>query len=396
MHSLFIVIFLLTVPVFSTPVVITEVLTTSAKRTRDQNNAWVELTNVGDTPIVAEHIEMTIVSKGKTTTFANNIVPPLSFDKAVVIAQNKTLGLKQCIKNVPVVVVPDFSLPHHGELTVCATLNHAITSCLALPKKIAHQDGVAIFREPHDTNDSPLLAPEPCHLVDQIFATPGLPARACTSAPLREQIFDSCNKTAVVPITLSEFLATSESLITSHYAFTYDASQLHVAFLNDEQQPLVISTCAAPQTSKIICHIINRDVASARNQTSLAWQGERNEQLHFLLRDFLGATHRLIPPLHLSTMPLANISWAPTLKTSWNKNALTIEFTLENDERPLNVTVASISGTVLYQAAFVSKKPSPVVVKFNDDDPPVLLTFAGIRGRGQLYLSPSSGTDRGG
>ncbi len=377
--------------VTATSFVISEIFSNSAGRGSDRGKEWFELAQTTKSSITINQIRLVIVADNQRI-FSETIAltSPIQFEEFVVVAQDAQLGFDQCLRNLPVVEVPGFTLPNSGSLEICVALNDDAAVCAAIGKKVARPDGVALFRDPDDHDDAPFFAPEPCFLTTATFATPGMPARACAfGESLTDQVFRACGDHQDVEE--HQFVATSEELNLDHIDTTSDRSRVHFSVVdNPEHQPLVATLCKEPFVIDERC-VIEQQMAFDSSKTSLInWRMTKNYTSHLILREFHGAQKTIKRPHVIAdTQP-----WRPAVTWSQDRDALIVNLSTTAHDVPLTIWLITDNGSIVHEAAFVAPHERYTIsVPLNAMA--TALRYAAARGHGEMAISQPLAEDSG-
>ncbi len=134
---------------------------------------WLELTFFESVEI---H-KISVFVDGKE--WFKNLERPRRVGGFLILANSPEFLQPMCIKDDLAVIFGDFALPGRGDFSVCVALNDSPKSCMVIKNALKIPHGISVYRE----NPTGILLFEPCHLGQNIFATPGLVGRSCLEEP---------------------------------------------------------------------------------------------------------------------------------------------------------------------------------------------------------------------
>lgn len=372
---------------------ISEIFANAPGHKSDRGKQWIEVLNQGE-PILITHLTLTIHS-GKTQEllFSENLSlsKSLFFNDYLVIAQNKTLGLSHCLKNEsPILTMATFKIDDDEDPRICVTLNHDLQTCAGLSKKNKISDGVSLFRNSDDLNDTPLWRYEPCHLIDGVFASPGLPPIFCRDEKINiDAKLIPCKQTTS---SLSQPIENSQNFFTRRNGEF--GNQAHKVELTPNQLSFHLGThrsnlltvaniCVAPINSEKICHIIDDiNLQPAISRYQLALDTSDNDGKQYFLR--IKTIDPAIKSIAVSQVKLASIDkkplWRPDFSFIMQTNNLVVKIKLHEEDVPLNFIIKDINDVAIYQKAFLSPGDKQFSISKNIFRKQFYLIFSGASG----------------
>ncbi len=349
------------------PVLISEIFAHAPGRKSDQGRQWIEVTNQG-APISITHLNLTIHS-GKTKELILSrdlsLAKPFTFSNYLVIAQSKNLGLSRCRKDdQSILAIENFRIDPGEYPRICVTINNDVQTCVTLGKKTKISDGVSLFRDADDLHDLPLWRHEPCHLMDSVFASPGLPPIFCQQEKINiDALFIPCDQKS---FSFSQPIENKINLITRRNSeFNYQAQQVlltndKLAFSITGSHPnslTMANICRAPVNSEKICHIIDEIIL---RPTEFRYQfivkdKSNDGQKYFLQIASIDQEHQKIDTAKVEIASINDYSkWRPDFSTISQRDDLVVTLRLHEDDLPLNFMIKDDNHTAIYQRAFLS------------------------------------------
>ncbi len=372
-------------------VVIAEIFSNDKGSGSDRGKEWLELLNISEAPIQVSHLHLAVTHNKKTTaSIEQAIKPAVNFRETLLIAQQKTLGLDRCLAS-PAIVVPDFSLPNSGELTICIELNHDLGNCATIDKKQKRPDGISLFREAADQNLTPLFLPEPCHLADGIFATPGIASRACAvHSNMADHVFTSCKNGQPAAPRIKTFFSESKQLDPSTIMLQMrdDVYQLSL-HNNADPLPYLVTTCRSPTDDSYFCHTIEQHTLITGGAPVIARLSPVGslERIFLRIRDMYGAVMEINLPAAQEPPPSTTAHGANiNVREEWHQHNLSLIVTIALEELPINLSVIDQAGHVLKQSAALFSREVQLNVVIDEQHAPKLLRYSGIKNSGEIPL----------
>jgi hypothetical protein len=377
-------------------IIISEIFGNSAGKGRDQGKEWIELANLSPDVILVKSLIVEIEnSEDKDFRFTKSIsLPePLPFSDYLLIAQEKDLGLTRCMKDeIAVLVVPEFSIKNEGAQKICIAINDHSKSCTKITKKTKMTDGVSLFRELSDISEVPLWRNEPCHLMDNVFASPGLPARFCVENQNVEELFQKCEQenevvyeTVVnkveIPIDQSSKISLKDLEITND-----GEKNIRLSMRDERKDDLwLVGLCAAPRDTKKICHMLfdHQNISSKRviNYALNVWHKNMGEDLFVMLSNMRFAQSKFnLNTIKLEKSDTAKTSWNPQFLMHTKNGNLEIRLSLTVEELPLNLSLLTDTNQIIAQWSFLIEGEKACDIPINQKQTPAFLKFAGRQG----------------
>lgn len=409
---------------------ISEIYANSPGRTSDDGKEWFELANSGEA-ITISHLLVSIFD----STTANDTTPVLEarrsfspgihFYERLVIAQEKNLGLNYCLKNdLPVVVMPDVKFKNTGGIKLCVTINNETKRCASIARTTARPDGVSLFNEDSDVATAIFFRTETCHLIDNIFATPGTHAQSCfrstattkkilMECPIENDTTDSLpTPSSLLPIELLPSLATIHSVdwninlqqqliselifadSVDGEIFSRDVTNTNEHESSDETlaEPWLVRLCSSAEANQTICHQ-HDTVKTARSRERLTFNlGESCSPIidrhhYFLARKLDGASARIeisSSPNLLHTKAVLPMPPPITIDKFADKSLVLNFSLLKKNELPINISLKNSNGIMLHQFAIINERVITVMIDMTD--PPTILAYAHPTGSGTITL----------
>lgn len=383
--------------VWCIPFTISEIFLNSAGPGRDYGKEWIELSKLVQEKIFISRLRLEIYQKNEEPVFSEavDLSPSVEFRNQLLIAQNKNLGLSECLKNdIAVVVLTKFNLPNNGDYRFCVTINDQQKACATLSKKIKPIDGVSLFRELTDEAESPWWKAEPCHLIDDVFATPGLNARACQqSPPLKDAIFEPCvdpHQPRGPPVV--ERLSVdnrSLNLASLQWSLHEDGIfTLSFTTTEDMAEPWLLSPCRASEKSERTCDVEGFSIVVATgtpNRIDLRSLAQPvNGRRFFRLRNLYGREGEIDEPEKMLYPQAVVGTRRPDIKVFPKSDSISIATNLLERDLPLNVQILARGGEIIGQRAFVSAGLKNIELNVDPRRPPVALRYFGAPGSDEI------------
>lgn len=330
---------------FSQTYFVSEVFANALGAKANLKSQWLELKN-REQAIKLHEIKLEIFEDKASPLTVHKFLKDISFEDYLLIAHHENLGLTHCLnKQLKIIVMPELNLSKKQK--ICVTLNQDKPACITLGGQI-FLDGVSLFRYYEKDHIGALWQNEPCQLLDGIFATPGLPDRACAHDPgFATKITVDCflNKPDAYTLNYASFhdLQGHKPEITTK-TFDPKTRKFSVNLKDaDKHDRWRSSLCVAPQNSHLLCHELEplKDLSPALSK----WPTLMGEDLSLETRDIVGLSDSILlaskkpqekhPPISLKLEAL-----------SAHKRVLKISL---SQEIPLNYRLLNKSGDILSQ-----------------------------------------------
>ena len=345
--------------------VISEIFGGFTDRKLAASHHWIELANLTAGEIKVSSIVLEIFDVvSETAVFSQSIAPnvPAQFADYLVIAQSKSLGLTTCLKdNLTIIAMPTLKVDEVAGKKFCVTINDNEKSCATVSGKIKMTKGTSIFRELKDGNDTPLWRYEPCHLIDETFASPGKEARFCTKM-MSELFFKRCDNVKELKISKWQPGA-SLSLV-----FDYEIR--------------IASLCASHQSNRI-CHMVDSEKPVYDREPpvfSLAsWRPAMGNIFYVRDEDLFG--NGVIKTISQIAPNTVNNIVALIFNVNTANKSVEITLDLKDEDVPINVSIEDSCGqNIIFTKSFVEPGQKSLQLIHKPPCPQVSINLIGVTG----------------
>jgi hypothetical protein len=232
----------------------------NTSKSKELQGQWIELHNVSLRKIKINHalVEVFDAHNTRHSQAEIDLIEPVFLEDRLLLAQKHDLGLGHCLeKHLNILVLPGINMAPNKAQKICITLNHELKDCALLSAKQKSAVGISLYRN----GTIPLWLHEPCELLPNIFATPGLSEQAC----LYDENFASdilCSNTASnhykVQIKILE-----KSKAERPKLMTRQEGPLSFISVSDADPADLwrLDQCVAPLNSRLICRETNPPVS---------------------------------------------------------------------------------------------------------------------------------------
>lgn len=379
----------------SEPFIISEIFANATGKISNKDKAWIELYNISQVPIIIESLQLQIYDHSSLEIFNKEIFlkSPIKFDNFVIIAQKNNLSLSHCLKpQILTVLIPGFAIKNNMEQKVCVVINGHQTACTVIAKKTRFLDGVSIFRDVANVKQVAVWLNEPCHLIDNIFATPGLLPKYCVKQPdFKHEILQNCHESSetnnVLITSLSHGDHHAPTLLVKGLDLRDNSLHLHVDYRDIDGHDLgTLNLCKAPSSSSKICHKLSNDFwLRPGHSYQFSWpyfNFTNNEKLFIKIRDLYGITAVNELTNNLYKTDAADEPFKITIENTTGGQRLNLAVKL--DDIPVNLSALNRQGQVIKQMAFI--EPGQKSFSIIKPDEVVAIKYVGKSGVRKISL----------
>lgn len=378
MNQVFLVMVLFSTRVLSDPILISEIYGNGVGPGMDRGREWIEIANITGKPISIDELSFELFDYRSLEVFKENVHlnKPIAFNDRLLIAQRPDLGLDRDLHDdIPLVVINGFNIKNLGEQRLCVTINNWLSTCSSISKRVKILDGVSLFRDPDDMNEFPLWRPEPCHLQDKIFATPGLAARACVETPeMDKRIFMAGSRVEMVFTSsvdiISDQTAPIPQVLKAEWSHVSpDHIKVSMVFEDSAMKgSYLLTLCHAAGDGFLLCqslgtrpmvilsHAISVDFPSVLRMTSSRF---------FVRIEGMDGTRTIVwlknkeERFFAQKARDAHVRWKPNMDDGKSKVLL---LDVSSEEVPLNVSIIDRNHNVWWQRSFIHAKSHPITL----------------------------------
>lgn len=390
MHNIFFISLITSKFLLAADFYISEIYRT--KRQADKHSSWIELANISNHQISVTNIKLEIFNKHDDLIYQFKKNLKIDFDDYVILSDSKKITDKSCLKSsVSFIKTDGLVVRNKSDQKICVTINNDIKECTELTRHDEFFDGISLGPIYSKNNTTPVYVSEICHIGNQIFATPGAPARACfNDDEFYKDIIEDCNTLRPSLYRSSEIKPIENMppklLLTPPHNVKLKAS-------GDNYDIYKFSFCQAALASKLICHEFSppkslvKDIVYAVDINSMH---DRDMSVFYQVRDLFGLTSTV----DAQTQALAKEHKVDKLSDiKLNKTmihaGLSLELSLKEENLPVNYLVKDAHGIIL-AGAFSNAGEHKIVIEQYDSLHQYVLELQNRHQRHSFLISSNS------
>ena len=376
MNLRLLVMVLFSIRVLPDPILISEIYGNAVGPGMDRGREWIEIANTTGEPIYIDELSFELFDNQSLEVFKENIHPrrAISFNGRLLIAQHPDLGLDRDLHDdIPLVVIQGFNIRNRKEQRLCVTINKQFNTCSSISKRVKILDGVSLFRDLDDLNEFPLWRPEPCHLKDRVFATPGLAARACVEGPeIKNRVFRAGSRAEMVFTSNLDSISDQTTPIPEVLKAEWShASQGHIrvsiVFIDSDMKgSYLLTLCRAAGDGFLLCQSLGtRPMVILSNAISVDFPSvlRMTSSRYFVRIEGIDGTRTTIwlkngeERIFAEKARNAHVRWEPNMDDGKSEILL---LDVSSEEVPLNVSIIDRNHNVWWQRSFIHAKSHPI------------------------------------
>lgn len=357
------------ISIFAESFYISELFANKGGRHNQSLNFFMELHNISQHRILVSRVLLEISSGKEENIIREEITlkKALPFDDRLVLAQEPDLGLGLCLNSdITFILLPVFNLEKNKNHKICLTINNNERDCALFKDDYRSKNGAAVFRNYDGSKVQPYWLFESCHLLNNIFATPGYEPQACLTRDLAFSILVPCEEDGTSKNKIQEkALLLSEAMPPK---ITVPISGMIRIEDEDENDLWHFSQCVAPKDALHICHELEAPQSIKKEQDEhikeFNWPAKLGSVLSYKVRDLYGLSDIIQAKENNAKRNINDL-----LVTSEKNNAqkLLIKLHLLSTDLPINYWVKDRKGHVIAAGAFIKDGEREVLVDLTDD-----------------------------